>query len=326
MKYLKNAAIAAVAFTLAVGLSFSGAEAARIKTSVAGAAPGAAAYVIWGGLAALVSKESKTVEMSNLTTRGAVEDIRLVENGKAEFALGVATLVDLALKGKKMFKKPYKNVCGFGPGTVSQFHIAVRKDSGIKTVADLNGKRMSFARRGSSTHFMTRTIVGLAGIKVREENLNWNVAADAIKDGRLDAFTIPNPVPSPAVLKLATSLPITLVPVDGKVGDGLLKSNAAYFKTTIVKNAYNGVDKPVPTIGYAAWTIVGCNVPADVVYEVARINFSKKGREFLLKVHKGWASGFVTAPDLKGMAAINLKVHPGAARYWKEVGNKLPMK
>ena len=324
MKCLKNAAIAAVAFTLAVGLSFSSAEAARIKTSVAGAAPGAAAYVIWGGLAALVSKESKIVEMNNLTTRGAVEDIRLIENGRAEFALGVATLVDLALRGKKMFKKPYQNVCGLGPGTVSQFHIAVRKDSGIKTVADLNGKRVSFARRGSSTHFMTRTIVELAGVKVREENLNWNVAADAIKDGRLDAFTIPNPVPSPAVLKLATSLPITLVPVDGKVGEGLLKSNAAYFKTTIVKNSYNGVDKPVPTIGYAAWTIVGCKVPADIVYEVARINFSKKGREFLLKVHKGWASGFVTAPDLKGMAAINLKVHPGAERYWKEVGYKLP--
>ena len=80
----------------------------------------------------------------------------------------------------------------------------------------------------------------------------------------------------------------------------------------------------MPTIGYAAWTIVGCNVPNDVVYEVARINFSKKGREFLLKVHKGWASGFVTAPDLKGMAAINLKPHPGAERYWKEVGYKLP--
>ncbi len=324
MKCLRNVVLVANACALAIGLSFSGAEAARIKTSVAGAGPGAAAYVIWGGLAALVSKESKIVEMNNLTTRGAVEDIRLVENGKAEFALGVATLVQLAIQGKKMFKKPYKNQCGMGPGTVSQFHIAVRKDSGITTIEQLNGKRVSFARRGSSTHFMTRTIVELAGIKVREENLNWNVAADAVKDNRLDAFTIPNPVPSPAVLKLATSAPITLLSVDGKVGEGLLKSNKAYFKTDIVQGAYSGVDKSVPTIGYAAWTIVGCNVPADVVYEVARLNFSKKGREFLLKVHKGWASGFAMAPGLEQMDAIGMKVHPGAARYWKEVGYKLP--
>ena len=120
-------AVLAAAVLVVSSLAVSGAEAARTKVSVASAGPGAAAYVIWGGLAALISKESKTVAMSNLTTRGAVEDIRLVESGKAEFALGVATLLDLAIKGKKMFKKPYTNQCGVGPGTASMLRCSVQR-------------------------------------------------------------------------------------------------------------------------------------------------------------------------------------------------------
>jgi len=315
---MRKAAVVMVSIFVVLALTVSGAFAARVKVSVASAGPGAAAYVIWGGLAALISKESKTVAMSNLTTRGAVEDIRLVESGKAEFALGVATLLDLAIKGKKMFKKPYTNQCGLGPGTASMFHIGVKKSSGIKTVQDLNGKRVSFAKKGSSTHFMTRTIIKLAGVKVREENLNWNVAADAVKDNRLDAFTIPNPIPSPAFVKFATAQPISLLPVDGKVRDKMLTMNKAYFKITIPANSYDGQDKDVPTIGYTAWTIVGCKVPDNVVYEVTRLNYSKKGMSYLLKVHKGWKVGFDIMPALDQMKAINMKVHPGAARYWKE--------
>ncbi|MDA1001495.1 MAG: TAXI family TRAP transporter solute-binding subunit [bacterium] len=321
---IRRMTVSLAAILVAFAMIVSGAEAARVKTSVASAGPGAAAFVIWGGLAALISQESKTVEMNNVTTQGAVADIRLVEAKKADFGLGVATLLQLAFKGKKMFKKKYTNIRGMGPGTVSFFHIATSKRAGYKSVAELDGKRVSFAQKGSSTHFMTRTMVALAKIKVREENLNWNVAADAIKDNRLDAFTIPNPIPSPSILKLATSLPITLLPLDGAVRDEMLKQNSAYFPVTIPANSYDGQDKDVPTLGYTAWTIVGAQVPNDVVYEVTRLNFSEKGKKFLLRVHKGWQSGFSVAPALDQMAAIKMKIHPGAARYWKEKGHKIP--
>ena len=324
MRGMRKAAVMMLSIFVVVALTASGAFAARVKTSVASAPPGAAPHVIWGGLAKLISKESKTVKMSNLTTRGAVEDIRLLETGKAEFALGVATLLDMAIKGKKMFKKPYTNQCGLGPATASMFHIGVKKSSGIKTVQDLDGKRVSFAKEGSSTHSMTRTIMKLAGVKVREENLNWNVAADAIKEKRLDAFTIPNPVPSPAFVKFSTAQPITLLPVEGKILKTMLTMNKAYFPITIPANSYKGQDVAVKTVGFTLWTIAGCKVPADVVYEVTRLNYSKKGMSYLIKAHKGWKVGFDLMPALDQMKAINMKVHPGAARYWKEKGHKIP--
>ncbi|HBK81644.1 MAG TPA: hypothetical protein DDZ83_18575 [Nitrospinae bacterium] len=163
----------------------------------------------------------------------------------------------------------------------------------------------------------------LAGVKVREENLNWNVAADAIKEKRLDAFTIPNPVPSPAFVKFSTDQPITLLPVEGNILKTMLTMNKAYFPITIPANSYKGQDVAVKTVGFTLWTIAGCNVPADVVYEVTRLNYSKKGMSYLIKVHKGWKVGFDLMPALGQMKAINMKVHPGAARYWKEKGHNV---
>lgn len=325
MRCLGKAAIATVALFSVSFLAVVGAQASeRVKVSVAGAGPGAAAYVIWGGLAALVSQQSETVEMSNLTTRGAVEDIRLIEAGKAEFGLGVATLVLKAFNGQKPFKTKHTKLRGVGPGTVTMFHFATYKSSGITSLEQLQGKRVSLAQKGSNTHYMTDRVLEYAGLKVHRQYLNWNVAADAMKDGRLDAFSIPNPVPAPSILKAATAAPINLLPITGPVLSKMLQDSKAYFKISIPAGMYDGVDKAVPTVGYIAWTIVNADVPADVVYEVTRLNYSEKGRDFLPKVHKGWLSGFDVAPGLDQMSAIGLKLHPGAERYWREKGHKVP--
>ena len=324
MKRLRKAAIAMVALVAVMSMVVGSAGADRIKVSVAGAGPGATAYVLWGGLAALVSQESKTVEMSNLTTRGAVEDIRLIEAGKSEFGLGVATLVLKAANGEAPFKKKHTKLRFIGPGTVTMFHIATFKSSGITKLSQLEGKRWNFARKGSNTYVMTELVVKHAGLNVRKEEMNWLVAADAIKDGRMDALSIPNPPPSPAIIKLASAEPINLIPLEGNVLDLVLKDSRAYFKISIPAGSYNGVDKDVPTVGYIAWTIANADVPDDVAYEVTRINYSKKGRDFLPKVHKGWSGGFTVAPALDQIAAIGGKIHPGAARYWEEQGYKIP--
>ena len=324
MKRLRKVAVAMVTLVAVTSMIVCSAEAARTKVSVAGAGPGAAAYVIWGGLAALVSQESKTVEASNLTTRGAVEDIRLIEAGKAEFGLGVATLVLKAANGEKPYKKKHTKLRFLGPGTVTMFHLATYKSSGITKLSQLEGKRISYARKGSNTYYMTDRVVTHAELKVRKEEMNWNQAADAMKDGRLDAFSIPNPVPAPAMLKAATAAPINLIPLEEKVLNLMLKDSPAYFKISIPPGIYKGVDKDVPTVGYVAWTIVNADVPDDIVYEVTRLNYSKKGRDFLPKVHKGWSTGFQIAPALDQIEAIGGKIHPGAARYWEEQGHKIP--
>ncbi len=305
-------------------LSNPSVSAAPTRVSVVGSGPGTSIYVMYGGLAALVSRNSKSVQMSNKTTRGAVEDLRLIEAKKAEFGLGVAGLVLRALNGKRPYKKKHVNLRGMGPATVSMFQMATFRNSGIQSLQDLNGKTISSGRKGGNAHFMTGRLIQHAGLKVRREYMTFGALADAMKDNRIQAFSIPLPVPGPAFVKAAAAAPIRLLPITGATLQKFLKDSPAYFNAHIPAGAYNGVAQEVSTVGYTAWTAVGAHVSASVVYEVARINFSKQGREFLPKVHRGWVAGFEVAPALDQMAAIGLRIHPGAARYWKEKGYKIP--
>ncbi len=310
-----------ISFSFLTNLSFS---AAPTYVSVVGSGPGTSIYVMYGGLAALVSENSKFVQMSNKTTRGAVEDLRLIEAEKADFGLGVAGLVLRALKGKKPYKKKHKNLRGIGPATVSMFQMATFHSSDIRSLQSLNGKAISSGRKGGNAHFMTDRLIKHADLKVRREYMTFGALADAMKDNRIQAFSIPLPVPGPAFVKAAAAAPIRLLPITGETLKKFLKDSPAYFNVHIPAGSYNGVTEDISTVGYTAWTAAGAHVPPSVVYEVARINFSKRGRAFLPKVHRGWLSGFKVAPALDQMAAIGLKIHPGAARYWKEKGYKIP--
>ena len=324
MQIVRVISITVAIFVLCPFFANSYTSAAPAHVSVVGSGPGTSIYVMYGGLAALVSKNSKAVKMTNKTTRGAVEDLRLIEAEKADFGLGVAGLVLRALNGKKPYKKKHQNIRGMGPATVSMFQMATFQSSGIKSLKDLNGKAISSGRKGGNAHFMTSRLIKHAGLKVRREYMPFSALADAMKDNRIQAFSIPLPVPGPAFFKAAAAAPIRLLPIRGATLEKFLKDSPAYFNINIPAGSYNGVTKDVSTVGYTAWTVVGAHVSPSVGYEVTRINFSNQGREFLPKVHRGWVSGFKVAPALEQMAAIGLKIHPGAARYWKEKGYKIP--
>lgn len=324
MIYLRKSFFVAAIIAL-TGIFYSGiASAARYQASVASTGPGSAGFIMWGGLAGLVTKDSKTVALSNMTTRGAVEDLRLIELGKADFAIGVSTMIVRAQKATKPFKKKHTQIRGVGPGTVSIWHVVTYKNRGIRRIEQLQNKGVNFARKGSNVHYLMTKTLEFAGVKARPSYLPYDVAADAMKDNRIQAFGIPNPIPSPAVVKAATAGALNILPITGKVKERLLADNPAYFSISIPAGSYNGVDKDVPSIGYPVFTVAGAKVPAKVVYEVTRINYSKAGRNYLSKVHKGWLTGFRIAPGLANMAAIGLKLHPGAERYWKEQGHKIP--
>ncbi len=324
MRNTRIVSITAIMLILLPFFASSPTSAAPTHVSVVGSGPGTSIYVMYGGLAALVSKNSQSVQMSNKSTRGAVEDLRLIEAKKAEFGLGVAGLVLRALSGKKPYKKKHQNLRGMGPATVSMFQMATFRSYDIKSLEDLNGKAISSGRKGGNAHFMTTRLIKHAGLRVRREYMPFSALADAMKDNRIQAFSIPLPVPGPAFVKAAAAAPIRLLPITGATLEKFLKDSPAYFNVNIPAGSYKGVTEDVSTVGYTAWTVTGAHVSPSVVYEVTRINFSRLGRDFLPKVHRGWVSGFKVAPALEQMAAIGLKIHPGAARYWKEKGHTIP--
>ncbi|MBT4094527.1 MAG: TAXI family TRAP transporter solute-binding subunit [Nitrospinaceae bacterium] len=305
---------------------------AATNITIVGAGKGAGAFRMAAGLAEAVNKTSKKVNVTNRESKGFVANTRLVANGRSEIGMTNGIFVDFIQRGKKPFHKgkPKNTIRGIGPVSTSWFQVATFRKSGIKTYHDLAGKRFNMGPRGSSTLFMTKFITDNIGVtgKIRKDYMGWAAAATNMIDGKLDAFGIPNPVPSPAILRASRSHPLRILSIPDDVRDKFVAMSSGYYKANKDASAYNGMKgKKFKTVAYTIFAVTNVKVSNDVVYEVASRVYDKANRDFLINVFKGWKIGLDFASKsgefINQMKNFNMNLHPGAARYWKEKGYKV---
>lgn len=299
------------------------------QVTIVGAGKGAGAFRQASAVAEVVNKNTNKINITNQETGGFVANTRMVAAERVELALTNGVLADFIQRMQPPFhaeKKPATNLRGIGPMSGSWLQIVALADSPIKKMADLKGKRVSMGPKGSNTVFMMETVFKTLGIhdSMRKDYLKWGDAANYMIDGKLDAFGIPNPIPSPSVLQAAQSRPITVLDVPDSVIRKFIETSKGYFEDMADMSVYEGMKgKKVRTIAYKVFLVAHAKVPADVVYEVCRIFYDPRNRDFILSVYRPLRDGLDTAGNdgfLKQMKSFNLKVHPGAARYWKERG------
>lgn len=309
--------------------AFSLTAAAATQITIVGAGKGAGAFRQAGAIAEVVNKNSKAVNVTNQESAGFVANTRMVASGRVELALTNGVFVDFIQRQKKPFdseKKPATDIRAIGPGVGSFLQIVVLADSPFKSLTDLKGKRISLGPKGSSSAFMLETVFNKLGIldSMRKDYLKWADAATYMVDGKLDAFGIPNPIPSPSILQAAQSRPITVLDLPEPVINEFIDLSKGYFGATADMSVYEGMKgKKVKTIAYNVFLVANAKVSDDVAYEVAKQFYDPKNREFILSVYKPLKAGLDQAQDdgfIKQMKSFNLKLHPGAARYWKERG------
>jgi len=251
----------------------------------------------------------------------------MVETGGTDFALTNGIFVYDAQNGLKPFTEmKATNIRGIGPVTTAWYQMAVTKDSGIETYMDLKDKRVSYAEKGSNTEHMTSVIFDTLGISdsIKKEYMRWDQAATAMVDGSLDAFGIPNPVPSPSILQASAATPIRILPLPDEVIKHFTDSNPGYYRATVPAGSYAGMeDQSFETVAYTAFVVANAGVDDDLVYKVTKATYDGANRDFLVTSMKAWGIGLDAAKEvgfLDQMKAFGLEIHPGAARYWKERG------
>ena len=325
-RFLMAVAVIAVAGFVATQAS------AATNITIVGAGKGAGAFRMAAGLAEAVNKTSKSVNVTNRESKGFVANTRLVANNRSEIGMTNGIFVDFIQRKHKPFHKgkAMKTIRSIGPVSTSWFQVATFQKSGIKTYHDLAGKRFNMGPRGSSTLFMTKFITDSIGItgKIRKDYMGWAQAATNMIDGKLDAFGIPNPVPSPAVLRASRSHPLRILSIPDKVRDEFVAMSSGYYKANKDASAYNGMKgKKFKTVAYTIFAVTNEKVSNDVIYEVASRVYDKANRDFLINVFKGWKIGLDFASKsgefIQQMKNFNMNLHPGAARYWKEKGYKV---
>jgi len=198
-------------------------------------------------------------------------------------------------------------------------HLVARKGSGIKTVADLRGKRVSMDEPGSGTLVDVRLILGAFGMTdkdIKAEYLKPNQAGDKLKDGGLDAFFFVGGAPAGAISELASSgAGIELVPIVGPEIDKLRSQQEFFTPDTIAANTYQNVGE-VKTISVNAQLVTSAKLPEQTVYDIVKALYSDATRKTL---DNGHAKGKLITKE-NAVKGAGIPFHAGAEKYYKEVG------
>lgn len=275
-------------------------------------------YYAYGGvLANILNEKLNGTKITVQSTGASKANIFLIEDKEADLAIVQNDVMDYAYNGTDLFE---------GDGAVKSFSTVaalyaevcqvVAVDS-IKSIADLKGKRVSVGDAGSGVEFNARQILEAYGISfddIEVNNLSFGDSSDALKDGKIDAFFCTAGAPTTAVVELSTTNPISLLPVDDEHVNKLIEKYPFYTKFAIPGGSYKGVDGDVQTVAVKATLIVSNTTPDDVVYELVKGIFDNKDA--------------ITASHAKGaeldtkyaVEGISVPFHPGAEKYFKEVG------
>ena len=198
------------------------------------------------------------------------------------------------------------------------FHLVARKGSGIKSIKDLKGKRMSLDEPGSGTLVDARLILAAYGMTekdVKAEYLKPQQSADKLKDGALDAFFSVSGWPQGAIAELAATTGVDLVPIDGPEAENLIKQFSFFAADEIPDGAYKGV-AGVKTVSVNAIWATSSKQADQLIYNITAALWNPSTRKLLDSGHaKGKAIKLETA-----IVGLGIPLHAGAEKFYKEKG------
>jgi len=308
-----------IAFVLALAAGTAGAQAQQFFRIGTGGTAGTY-YPVGGMIANAVSQPGKIVVTAQ-ASNGSVANVNGIAGGAMESGFSQADVATWAQKGTGLFEgKPnvpgLRLIANLYPESV---HVVVRKGSGVKSVADLKGKRVALDEPGSGTLVNARAILAAYGVKeadLKPEYIKPNQAGDKMKDGSLDAFFFTGGAPAGAIAELATSgSGIEILPIEGAPAEALKKASAFFADDTIAADTYKGVPA-VKTLAVGAQWVTSDKADAATVYEITKALFSADAQK---QLSAGHAKGkFITKEN--AVQGAGIPFHPGAEKFYKEAG------
>jgi TRAP transporter TAXI family solute receptor len=311
-------------FAGATGLVAAGSNNALAQQSAffrIGTGGTAGTYYPVGGMLANAISNPPGLILTAQASNGSVANINAVTSGQAESGFTQADVAAWAYTGTGLYEgkgkvEDLRLIANLYPESL---HFVATKSSGVKTIADLKGKRVSLDEPGSGTLVDARIILkafGLSESDIKPEYLKPNQAADKIKDGSLDAFVFVGGYPTAAISELsATGSGVVLLPIDGAQAAGIRKDFPFFAVDTIPANTYKDVPA-VTTLAVGAQWVTSAKQPDDLVYNITKALWSDKTRTVL---DAGHAKGKVIRKET-ALAGAGIPVHPGAAKFYKEAG------
>ena len=314
-------------FSLAsAGLAATASAADLTRYSIASSSPTGGFYKLAAGMAKFVNDKSDTLRFTPLATDGSTENCRRVGRGEVKF--GMCTTLDLpnAWAGKAPFAAPQSDIRTVGPDFLAiDFYLMVRADSDVKTVADLVGKSFGCGSPASTATQICHSVLEAAGIadKVKIVELPFDQLASQMVNGDLVGMArVMLGHPAAFAQQLNSRIKLRIVDL-GKVidDDKLLEKANSLTPATIPQGTYDFQPAAIRTVSFHSFFITNAAVPDAHIYDLMKIMYSEAMVEHMNTAYR--FHGFYPR-NKDPLDGLLVPLHPGAAKFWKEVGVTIP--
>jgi uncharacterized protein len=271
-------------------------------------------YPLGGSMANIIS-DATGIETNAEVSGASAENMTTLKDGNAEIAFSQTDIAAYATEGKLMFEgNVVDNVKAIGTLYPETVQIVTTAKSGIKSVEDLKGKKVSVGAPGSGTFANAEQILEVHGITMEDidaKHLSFDESTAGIQDGSIDAAFVTAGTPTGAVEGLAATEDVVIVPVEADKAEALIAKYPYYAKEEVPSGVY-GLTSAVPTVAVLAMLVVRDDLSDDLVYDITKAVFENTDK-----------IGHAKAALIKAEKALNgvgIEVHPGAQRYYDEKG------
>jgi TRAP transporter TAXI family solute receptor len=275
-------------------------------------------YPLGVALTQIYGKVLPDAKTSVQATKASAENLNLLQAGRGEIAFTLGDTLNEAWKGNEEvgFKTPLKKLRAVAAIYPNYIHFLANADAGIKTLADLKGKRVSVGAPKSGTELNSRDILKAVGMSYKDfakvEYLGYAESVELIKNRQLDATLLSSGLGVAAVRDLATAVKIVVIPIPADVVAKI--GEASYTTGVIPANTYNGQSADVPTVTVQNYLVTHEGVATETVYKMTKSMF--ENLDALQAAHAA-AKAIDKAKAGKGSP---VPLHPGAEKYYQEVG------
>jgi TRAP transporter TAXI family solute receptor len=253
---------------------------------------------------------------------GSVENLRRVNSGKAHFGTVYSGHVYAGREGLMVKdSRKYDKVMAVAYLYEAPAQLVVRKNSGITSAMGLKGKRVGVGPQGSGAYSYCEMFFTHLGIwdKIKRNAISYSAGAEAFGNKQVDAFWLFTAYPNSAVMQAATMNEIALIDLDADAQNYGFYDKYKNFKQFSIPTSngkYRGITKDVNSFRDTTLWVAHTSAPEELVYAMLKEIFTPEGLSYMVSQK----STFKAMAVEKGINGIATPMHPGAVKFWKEMG------
>ncbi|EHQ88221.1 TAXI family TRAP transporter solute-binding subunit [Desulfosporosinus youngiae] len=323
--------IMVIAITLAMsgcgsqGAQAPGQDTGKVeKVNIATGTTSGAYYPIGNAMAKIWTDKVPGIKASAQSTEASAANMNFLQQKEVDVAFTMANVAVYAYEGQDTFTgRPNKDLRGMTFLYPNVTQIVVRKDSGINSIKDLQGKRFAPGATGSGTVTNSKEVLDSYGLNfwdkdnsnVKADYVGFTEASELLKNKQADAANFSGAMPLAAIMDVSNSIDIKLISLEPEMIKAIIDKYPFYYEYVIPKGTYKGQEEDVHTVALANLLVTRADLSEDLIYKLTKGIY--ENLPDLLTAH-AITSNIKKEDSSKGMGPLPL--HPGSIKYFKEIG------